>query len=260
MMIFGDVTTSRIAYRRKGKPDLYPQDAELSWGPRCYSAGLERRLAEAIAVMPAERAAAQVSRMGAVTIGKRQAEETAEAYAADFEGFYAARRPEPCPDDWAVLLTCDGSALTMLPSALRPATAKTAAARAKAREEEGWPEDPGELRKSRKRTAELAAVADIPPAPRVPEDILTALFRPAGPGKDDDEPRPGPGPKARGKTLFASVARPAAGVIADAFAEAHRRDPGHERPWIAVIDGNNHQIETGREARRRVRGAGHDPD
>jgi hypothetical protein len=33
-------------------------------------------------------------------------------------------------------------------------------------------------------------------------------------------------------------------VIADAFAEAHRRDPGHARPWIAVIDGNNHQIET----------------
>ena len=29
--------------------DLYPQDAELNWGPRCYSAGIERRLAEAIA-------------------------------------------------------------------------------------------------------------------------------------------------------------------------------------------------------------------
>ncbi len=30
--------------------------------------------------------------------------------------------------------------------------------------------------------AELAAVADIPPAPRTPEDILAALFVPAGPG------------------------------------------------------------------------------
>ena len=243
VMIFGPVRTSRIAYRTRGKENLYPQDAELNWGPRCYSAGLERRIAEAIAVMPAERAAAQVSRMGAVTVGKRQAEETAEAYAADFEGFYAARRPEPCPDDQAVLLTCDGSALTVLPAALRPATARAAAARAKAKEEQGWPDDPGELRKSRKRTAELAAVADIPPAPRAPGDVLTALFGPARPGKEQC-PKPEPGPKAQGKTLFASVRRPAAEVIATAFAEAQRRDPEHRRPWIAVTDGNNHQIET----------------
>ena len=243
VMIFGDVTTSRKAYRRRGEPNLYPQDAELNWGPRCYSAGIERRLAEAIAVLPAGRAAAQVSRMGAVTVGKRQAEETAEAYAADFEGFYASRLPEPCPGSWAVLITCDGSAFTVLPSALRAATAKAAAARAKAKQEEGWPEDPADLRKSKKRTAELAAVADIPPAPRTAQDILTALF-PARPAKDREEPKPEPGPKAQGKTLFASVRRPAAEVIADAFAEAHRRDPERKRPWIAVIDGNNHQIET----------------
>ena len=33
-------------------------------------------------------------------------------------------------------------------------------------------------------------------------------------------------------------------MIAATFAEAHRRDPGHQRPWFAVVDGNNHQIET----------------
>jgi hypothetical protein len=242
VMIFGEVTTSRIAYRKRGKPNLYPQDAELNWGPRCYSAGVEKRLAEAIALVPAARAAAQVSAAGAVTVGKRQAEETAAAVAADFEGYYAARRPQPRREDWALLLTCDGSAFTVLPSALRPATAKAAAARAKAKEDEGWPEDPGDLRKSKKRTAELAGVADIEPAPRTPGGILTALFGPARPG--NDAPKPEPGPKAQGKTLFASVARPAADVIADAFAEAHRRDPEHERQWIAVIDGNCHQIET----------------
>jgi hypothetical protein len=242
-MISGEVVTSRTAYRKRGKENLYPQDAELSWLPRRYSAGIERRIAEAIAVVPAERAAAQVSRQGAVTVGKRQAEETAVAVAADFEGYYASRRPVPRPAGRALLLTCDGSAFTVLPAALRPATAKAAAARAKAKEEEGWPDDPGELRKSKKRTAELAAVADIEPAPRTAEDIVTALFGPARPGKEEQE-KPEPGPKAQGKTLFASVVRPAAGVITDAFAEAHRRDPGHERPWTAVIDGNCHQIET----------------
>lgn len=86
-------------------------------------------------------------------------------------------------------------------------------------------------------------MADIPPGPRAAEDILTALFGPARPA-GGDAPRPAPGPKAAGKTLFASVRRPAAEVIADAFAEADRRDPQHARPWLAVIDGNCHQIET----------------
>jgi hypothetical protein len=85
VMIFGDVRTSRIAYRKRGKENLYPQDAELNWGPRCYSAGVQKRLAEAIALVPAERAAAQVSRQGAVTAGKRQAEENAVAVTADFD-------------------------------------------------------------------------------------------------------------------------------------------------------------------------------
>ncbi|MBV8200202.1 MAG: ISKra4 family transposase, partial [Acidobacteria bacterium] len=242
VMIFGEVVTSRIAYRKKGKPNLYPQDAGLGWGPRRYSAGVEARIAEAIAIVPAARAAAQVSAQGAVTVGKRQAEEISVAFAADFGGFYASRRPGPCGPECAVLLTCDGSAFTVRPDALRPATAKAAAARAQAAEESGWPDHPADLRKARKRTAELAAVADIPPAPRAPEDILTALFGPARDG--ETAPKPAPGPQAQGKTLFASVTRPAADVIADAFAEAHRRDPGRERPWIAVTDGNNHQIET----------------
>jgi len=129
----------------------------------------------------------------------------------------------------------------VLPQALRRATAKAAQARARAAAESGWPDDPADLRKSRKRTAELAAVADIPPAPRTPRDVLTALFGPPRPGREE-APRPAPGPKARGKTVFASVRRPAAEVIADAFAEADRRDPEHARPWIAVVDGSNAQI------------------
>ena len=31
VMIFGPVRTSRIAYRKRGKENLYPQDAELNW-------------------------------------------------------------------------------------------------------------------------------------------------------------------------------------------------------------------------------------
>ena len=242
VMIFGPVRTSRIAYRRRGKANLYPQDADLNWaGLHSYSAGVEKRAAKASAVVPFEQAAVQVSAQGAVTLGKRQAEELAIGSVTDFDAFYASRLPEPCPPETGLLITADGSAFPVLPEALRPATAKAAAARAKAAAESGWPDDPSDLRKSRTRTAELACVADIPPAPRTAGDILAALF---GPSRQDRgaAPRPAPGPRAQGKTLVASARKPISEVIADAFAEADRRDPGHARPWFAVVDGNNAQI------------------
>jgi hypothetical protein len=243
VMIYGPVRTTRIAYRRRGKENLYPQDAELNWGEHAYSAGIVARNAGAVAAGPFEQAVEQVSAQGAIRLGKRQCEQLAIAAAGDFHAFYASRLPQPCQAGTGLLLTADGSGFPVLPGALRAATAKAAAARARQAAESGWPDNPSELRKSRKRMAELAAVADIPPAPRTAGDIITALFGPAR-NSSGGGPAPQPGPHAHGKTLFASVRRPAGEVIADAFAEAHRRDPGHQRPWFAVVDGNNHQIET----------------
>jgi hypothetical protein len=52
-----------------------------------------------------------------------------------------------------------------------------------------------------------------------------------------------PAPQAKGKWLTASIANDAASVVADIFAEAERRDPEHQRTWVALVDGNNHQID-----------------
>ena len=43
--------------------------------------------------------------------------------------------------------------------------------------------------------------------------------------------------------MTASVARDAAQVVARIFDEAERRDPEHQRCWVALVDGNNHQID-----------------
>lgn len=43
--------------------------------------------------------------------------------------------------------------------------------------------------------------------------------------------------------MTASVAEDAAEVVARVFAEAGRRDPDHRRRWVALVDGNNHQID-----------------
>ena len=45
------------------------------------------------------------------------------------------------------------------------------------------------------------------------------------------------------KWLTASVVDDAREVIARVFDEAERRDARHGHPWVALVDGNNHQID-----------------
>ena len=77
--------------------------------------------------------------------------------------------------------------------------------------------------------AEVGAVYDLSPVPRRPEDIMGA--------------QKGPAPVAKAKWLTASVADSAAEVIKAVFDEAARRDPAHERTWVALVDGARHQID-----------------
>ena len=49
-------------------------------------------------------------------------------------------------------------------------------------------------------------------------------------------------PVAKNKWVTASVVDDAAEVLRDVFEEAERRDPTHTRTWVALVDGNNHQI------------------
>lgn len=83
--------------------------------------------------------------------------------------------------------------------------------------------------------AEVGAVYDITAVPRTTTDIL--------PGNDAQRRDATAGPTARNKWLTASVVDDAKTVVAAIFAEAHRRDPRYRRTWIALVDGNNHQID-----------------
>ena len=131
----------------------------------------------------------------------------------------------------------------MLPGALRPATAKAAAA---AEGKLATRLSPGE-KNGRKRMAELACVYDAVPVPRAPEDVISTPAQKrrkkkaqAGKPKGKAKPRE---PQARGKWLTASVTDDIPAVIAAAFDEAERRDPARQREWVVLIDGNNAQIE-----------------
>lgn len=163
-------------------------------------------------------------------VAKRQVEALAAAAAADVEDFYAASAPDPGVSDDVLVISVDGKGIVMRPDALRPPTSKAAAA---ATGKLGARLSKGEKR-YRKRMAEVGAVYDLEPVTRSPVDVLAS--------KHSDD-IPAPAPKATGKWVTASVARDAAEVVARVFDEAERRDPDHRRCWVALVDGNNHQID-----------------
>ncbi|MGH3948133.1 MAG: ISKra4 family transposase [Pseudonocardiaceae bacterium] len=237
--VFGTVTVTRIAYRAPGVANLYPADAVLNLPVGKHSHGLRRLAAIEAARGSFEQAGAALERATGVRVGKRQVEALALAAAADMAGFYAQRERTTCPDTDLLVLTFDGKGIVMRPEALREATAK--AARTAGRKL-ATRLSPGE-KHGRKRMAELAGVYDATPAPRGPDDVIS---RPGQPRTRR------PGPHARGKWLTASVTDDIPTVIAAAFDEAERRDPGHRRPWVALVDGNTTQIDTiAAEATRR---------
>jgi hypothetical protein len=225
--VFGEVTVSRIAYRAPGLPNVHVLDEELNLPQEKHSHGLRRLAATEAPRGSYEDAAAAITRATGVTIGKRQVEELAMRAAADVNAFCQARRPDPAPEDQVLMLQADGKGIVMREEGLRPATAKAAAAKRKVAARLS----PGE-KNGRKRMAEIAAVTDVIPAPRAPADII------APPGAVRADP-----PKTQGKWLTASVTDDIRAVIAAAFDEADRRDPGRKRTWIALLDGNNTQID-----------------
>src|ERR1700722_5922915 len=221
--VFGPVTVTRIAYRAPGAPNVHLADGQLNMPAGKHSHGLAKMVAAAAAAGSLEAACAQVRERTGCALGRRQAQQLARAAAGGFEGFYAARRAPPAGPGQVLVLEVDGKGIAVRPGELRPRARPLAVPRQDGRLSRG------EVR-TRKRMAEVAAVYDLTPAPRPAAGIL-------GPG-----PRP-PGPKAAGKCLTASITDDAAGVIAAAFEEGARRDPGGQRTWIALADGNKDQIK-----------------
>jgi hypothetical protein len=228
--VFGDVAVQRVAYRKRGHANLHPADAALNLPKEIHSHGLRRLAAVESTRGSFAEAAAAVERATGQRLGNRQVEQLAQRAAVDFDHFYTSRRRQLCQAGDVLVLSCDGKGIVMRPEALRQATTKAAG---KATRKLVTRLSKGEKR-NRKRMAEVGCVYDATPVARTPADIL--------PAADQQHPAGSTGPVARGKWLLASVAHDAAEVIAAVFDEATRRDPGHRRTWVALVDGNTHQL------------------
>jgi hypothetical protein len=238
--IFGEVTVTRLAYRRRGQPNLQPADSALNLPGERHSHGIRRLAATEAARGSYDDATEVIRSTTGATVGKRQVEQLAQRAAVDFEAFYTSRPLPPAGPDDVVIISVDGKGIVMRPGSLRAATA-SAAQKTTTKLETRLSK--GEKR-NRKRMAEVGAVYTAVPVPRVATDVLASA--------DDDANAPKVAPTAKHKWLTASVVDDAASVVATVFDEAERRDPAHEHTWVALVDGNNHQIDRIRaEATRR---------
>jgi hypothetical protein len=235
--VFGEVDVERMAYRSRGEENLHPADASLNLPEEKHSHGLRRWSAVEASRGSYDGATDAIERATGQKVGKRQVESLVQRAAADVDDFYEQRSGLGGDREDVLVISVDGKGIVMRPEALRKATRKVAGSsspKIKTRLSKGE-------KHGRKRMAELGTVYDATPGPRSPTDVLA--------GKDQDLVK---GPVAKNKWLTASVVEDAASVIKHVFEEAERRDPEHERTWVALVDGNSHQIDRiEKEAARR---------
>jgi hypothetical protein len=91
-----------------------------------------------------------------------------------------------------------------------------------------------------KRLSTVAAVYTIAPFVRTPEQIVGEM----GTIHEVLSPRPRP----EDKRVWASVKQPLDEIVIQAFDEAARRDPNQTKQWVALVDGDESQLGTMKQA------------
>ena len=235
--IFGTVTVARTGYGTEGEESLHPLDAKLNLPEERYSLELRRRAAEEASKNSFDETVQTLARYTGAHVPKRQVEELVQRAAQDFDAFYEARHDAEvaasAETGSVLVITSDGKGVVMHTADLRPATRKAAERKQhklKTRLSKGE-------KRNRKRTATVAAVYTVPPYVRTPEQMLETVARTKAEPPDPPRPRP-----AR-KRVWASVEQEPEDVLPEAFREALDRDPTGEKQWVAVVDGNETQID-----------------
>jgi hypothetical protein len=229
---FGPVRVRRMAYRAPGAVNLHPADAVLGLPARRYSWQVQRAVVLYAQAGSYEQAQLMLQAATGVSVGKQQIEQIAAEAAADAPGFCPSRPAVPVPAGVPLAISADGKGVAMRPEARRAATAR----KARSRPGQAFGKRLGTGQKAgARRIAQTGVVFDVitPEEPRTPEQIM---------GRAPGAPAP-EGPRAAGRWYVADIAASCAETIAALFGEAGRRDPGHERTWIALVDGDRHQID-----------------
>lgn len=231
--VFGPVEVSRTGYGGAGLESLHPLDAELNLPAERYSHELRRRCAVEASKGSFDEAVESLGRQSGTKVPKRQLEELVARSAVDFDAFYEQRslKAEAAAGSLMVM-SFDGKGVVMHQEDLREATRKAAEKR---KHKLTKRLSKGEKRNA-KRMATVATVYTIAPWVRTPEKVARSLA-------PIHEVETGTRPRPQSKRVWASLEKTPEEVIDQAFEEAQKRDPTHEKAWVALVDGNKTQLK-----------------
>ena len=233
MSIFGPVTVTRRGYSARGHDSRFPLDGALNLPPEKQSLEVQRRVARLVAQSSFDDATAQLAETTGASVAKRQVEEIAVRAAQDFDAFYAETVHDISPEKTSalVVVTTDGKGVVMHKQDLRPATRLKAEQQGKPKKRLGSGE-----KKQRKRMATVAAVYTLGLFFRTADDVVHGLR----PVQDVAERMRGPKPEL--KRMWASLSKEPEEVIEEAFQEGLGRDLNRNKRWVALVDGDKHQL------------------
>ena len=232
--LFGPVTLTRQCYGARGHDGRAPADAQLNMPMGTYSLGVRRRAATEAGKVSFDAVVESLATTTGAPVPKRQAEELAQRAAMDFEAFYEQRKPATTASSADILvLTTDAKGVVMRTQDLREATRKAAEASGPKLDKR---RTKGE-KAGRKRMAQVASVYTVGRFVRTTEDVVGELHT------SEATPTTTKRPKLEHKRVWASITRGPEEVILQAFDEAARRDPVRKKDWVALVDGNELQLE-----------------
>ena len=235
--IFGVVETERVSYGNRGVDSLFPKDSKMNLPAISYSHELKKRAVNEVVKCSYDNAVESVLETTGQLIPKQQVENITVQVAQDFDEFYQQNSSEEniikAKKCSLLILTADGKGVVMHKDDLRPATKKKAENDRKNKLKKRL--SPGE-KKNSKRMATVASVYNIETFVRKPEDFKKEL---SSIKVVDETPKPRP----LAKRVWASVEKEPEEIIEEMFEEGLTRDPHKNKIWVALVDGNKHQID-----------------
>jgi hypothetical protein len=215
--IFGKVQIRRVAYGTEGGRSLMPLDEQLNLPQRSYSYELQKRVTRQAALGPFAAARETLAEWSGVSMPKRMVETLAVEAAQDVAQFYGHKILGPDPPTSEVLVcTADGKGVPLRHGNLR----------VRPRRGQKGPKPGG------KKMATVAAVYTIAPYPRSPHEVVREVHR-APPAEPAASPRPHP----EHKRVWASLKKDKDTMFAEMAVELHKRDPGRQKTWAFLCDG-----------------------
>jgi hypothetical protein len=215
--IFGKVEARRAAYGCAGEESIHPIDEQMQLSERAFSYEMQQRMVGEAVRGPFEEAVESMEKQTGRKVSKRSAEEIVLDAAKDFDAFYQRRTVPSSKETGPILVSAaDGKGIPMV---------KPEGQKRKVRLKRG--EKP-----NKKKMATVAAVFTQQRRVRTPLEVVTSLFQ-----EDQEEEKKPDRVRPEHKRVWASLTKSKEEVIQEVVEEARRRDPGGEKKWVVVTDG-----------------------